>query len=46
MMSSNIPGMGTCCAYIRSAGDPLGCRAFDIIILGSINVGEAAAKNG
>ena len=42
----NILGIGTCCGYIRSAGDPLGGRVLDIIRFGSRNVGEAAAKNG
>ena len=39
-------GIGTCCGYIRSPGEPAGCLEVCIIKFGSRNVGEAAAKNG
>jgi len=41
-----ILGIGTCCWYIRSPGDPFGGLDVCIIKFGSRNVGEAAAKNG
>ncbi len=36
-------GIGTCCGYIRSPGEPVGGLDVCIIRLGSRNVGEAAA---